>query len=119
MLLRNRRNSRLRIAQEQPEFVPLTATESASSTGLDTMLRRAAGGTGTTATWFQGVLDQPSGKALLPEYGGAGALLAAVEESGHPGLVSLAIQLGFVGHGIQIQSLLKSLATTFADEFIA
>jgi hypothetical protein len=34
-------------------------------------------------------------------------------------LISLAIQLGFVGKGVQVQGLLKSLALTFADEFIA
>jgi hypothetical protein len=27
--------------------------------------------------------------------------------------------LGFVGRGVQVQTLLKSLAQTFADEFIA
>jgi hypothetical protein len=35
------------------------------------------------------------------------------------GLVSLAIQLGFAGGGIQVQSLLKSLEMTLADEVIA
>jgi Flp pilus assembly protein TadB len=110
---------RLRIAQELPEFVQLLAAESASGAGLETVLRRAAAGTGTTAAWFRGVLDQASGKALLPEGSGAGLLRTAAEESGHAGLISLAIQLGFVGHGVQVQSLLKSLATTFADEFIA
>ena len=34
-------------------------------------------------------------------------------------MISLAIQLGFVGRGVQVQSLLKSLAQTFSDEFIA
>lgn len=110
---------RLRIAQELPEFVQLMAAESASGAGLETVLRRASNGTSTTAAWFRGVLDQASGKALLPEGGGAGLLRAAAEESEHAGLISLAIQLGFVGRGIQVQSLLKSLATTFADEFIA
>lgn len=110
---------RLRIAQELPEFVQLMAAESASGAGLETVLRRASNGASTTAAWFRGVLDQASGKALLPEGGSAGLLRKAAEESGHAGLISLAIQLGFVGHGVQVQSLLKSLATTFADEFIA
>jgi hypothetical protein len=35
------------------------------------------------------------------------------------GLVSLTIQLGFAGQGIQVKSLLKSQAQTLADEFIA
>jgi hypothetical protein len=48
-----------------------------------------------------------------PDEGGAGYLRTASEESGHPGLISLAIQLGFVGKGVQVQSLLKSLAQTF------
>jgi Flp pilus assembly protein TadB len=110
---------RLRIAQELPEFVQLMAAESASGAGLDAVLRRAAGGTGTVAAWLRGVLDASAGKSLIPEDGGTGFLRTAAEESGHPGLVSLAIQLGFVGRGVQVQTLLKSLAQTFADEFIA
>lgn len=109
---------RLRIAQELPEFVQLMAAEAASGAGLETVLRRAAGGAGSTARWLSGVLDQATGKSLFTE-GGTGALRLAAEESGHPGLISLAIQLGFVGRGVQVQSLLKSLAQTFADEFIA
>lgn len=110
---------RLRIAQELPEFVQLMAAESASGAGLETVLKRAANGTGTMAGWLRGVLGQASGKSLFTENGGAGVLRTAAEESGHPGLVSLAIQLGFVGRGVQVQSLLKSLATTFADDFLA
>ncbi len=110
---------RLRIAQELPEFVQLMAAESASGAGLDAVLPRAANGTGTVAAWLRGVLGQASGKSLFSEGGGAGALRIAAEESGHPGLVSLAIQLGFAGKGVQVQSLLKSLAQTFADDFIA
>jgi Flp pilus assembly protein TadB len=109
---------RLRIAQELPEFVQLMAAESASGAGLEAVLRRAAGGTGTVATWLSGVLETSAGKALIGEAGSA-VFLRAAEESGHPGLVSLAIQLGFVGRGVQVQTLLKSLAQTFADEFIA
>ncbi|MFA5872722.1 MAG: hypothetical protein WC832_02035 [Anaerolineales bacterium] len=110
---------RLRIAQELPEFVQLMAAESASGAGLSEVLQWAAGGAGTTAAWLRGVLDLGAGKSLFSENGGAGFLRAAAEESGHAGLVSLAIQLGFVGRGVQVQSLLKSLARTFADEFIA
>jgi Flp pilus assembly protein TadB len=110
---------RLRIALELPEFVQLMAAESASGAGLETVLRRAANGTGTTAAWFRRVLDSASGKSLFTESGSTGFLRRAAEESGHPGLVSLAIQLGFVGRGVQVQTLLKSLAQTFADEFIA
>jgi Flp pilus assembly protein TadB len=110
---------RLRIAQELPEFVQLMAAESASGAGLSEVLKRAAGGTGAVARWLSGVLATASGKSLLSEGGGTGALRIAAEESGHPGLVSLAIQLGFAGQGVQVQSLLKSLAQTFADEFIA
>jgi len=119
MDLRSRAGTvRLRIAQELPEFVQLMAAEAASGAGLETVLRRAANGTSATAAWLRGVLDQATGKSLFTE-GGTGALRQAAEESGHPGLVSLAIQLGFVGRGVQVQSLLKSLAQTFADEFIA
>jgi Flp pilus assembly protein TadB len=110
---------RQRIAQELPEFVQLMAAESASGAGLEAILPRAAGGTGTMAAWLRGVLDTTSGKSLFSEGCGAGALRIAAEESGHPGLVSLAIQLGFAGEGVQVQSLLKSLAQTFADDFIA
>jgi len=110
---------RLRIAQELPEFVQLMAAESASGAGLSEVLKRAAGGATTTAAWLRGVLDQGAGKALFIGDGGSGFLRSAAEESGHTGLVSLAIQLGFVGRGVQVQSLLKSLAATFADDFIA
>jgi Flp pilus assembly protein TadB len=109
---------RLRIAQELPEFVQLMAAESASGAGLDTVLRRASGGTTHTAAWFRRMLDAASGKALFLRDGEGGVLRQAAEESGHAGLISLAIQLGFVGKGVQVQSLLKSLAATFADEFI-
>ena len=110
---------RLRIAQELPEFVQLMAAESASGAGLEAVLPRAANGTGTVAAWLRSVLGQASGKSLFSEGSGSGALRIAAEESGHPGLVSLAIQLGFAGKGVQVQSLLKSLAQTFADDFIA
>jgi hypothetical protein len=64
------------------------------------------------------VLDTSAGKPLFSETG-KGSLHSAAEESGHPGLASLVIQLGFAGEGILVQSLLNSLAQTFADEFIA
>lgn len=65
------------------------------------------------------VLDSASGRALFSKDGENGLLRTAAERSGHSGLISLAIQLGFAGTGVQVQSLLKSLAQTFADEFIA
>jgi len=99
---------RLRIAQELPEFVQLMAAESASGAGLAEVLQRAAGGASTTAAWLRGVLNLGAGKSLFSENGQRGFLLAAAQESGHAGLISLAIQLGFVGRGVQVQSLLKS-----------
>ncbi len=110
---------RLRIAQELPEFVQLMAAESASGAALETVIRRAAQGTTQTAAWFRRVLEGGSGKALFLRDGEGGMLRQAAEESRHAGLISLAIQLGFVGKGVQVQGLLKSLAQTFADEFIA
>jgi Flp pilus assembly protein TadB len=110
---------RLRIAQELPEFVQLMAAESASGAALDTVLRRASTGTTQTAAWFHQILDRAAGKAIFINDAESGYLRMVAEESGHSGLISLAIQLGFVGKGVQVQSLLKSLATTFADEFIA
>ncbi len=65
------------------------------------------------------MLNLRAGKSLFSEGGKTGFLLTASQQSGHPGLISLAIQLGFVGRGVQVQSLLKSLAQTFADDFIA
>ena len=65
------------------------------------------------------MLDLAAGKAIFINDAESGYLRTAAEESGHSGLISLAIQLGFVGKGVQVQGLLKSLATTFADEFIA
>jgi len=109
---------RLRIAQELPEFVQLMAAESASggkvspkcSSGLPAVPARPPPGCAAYSIWAQG-------NRFFSENGQAGFLLAAAQESGHAGLISLAIQLGFVGRGVQVQSLLKSLAQTFADEF--
>lgn len=111
--------ARLRIAQELPELVQLMAAEAASGVALDSVLRRVAEGPGLSAAWLRQVLEASAGRALLSEEGSGGLLRTAAEASGHPGLVSLAIQLGFAGRGVQVQSLLKSLAQTFADEFIA
>jgi Flp pilus assembly protein TadB len=111
--------ARLRIAQELPEFVQLMAAESASGAALETVIRRAANGTGFCAAWFRTVFEAATGRALFSKDGENGLLRTAAERSGHSGLISLAIQLGFVGRGVQVQSLLKSLAQTFADEFIA
>jgi len=111
--------ARLRIAQELPEFVQLMAAESASGAALETVIRRAANGTGFCAAWFRAVFETASGRALFSKDGENGLLHTAAERSGHSGLISLAIQLGFVGRGVQVQSLLKSLAQTFSDEFIA
>jgi hypothetical protein len=86
---------------------------------LETVIRRAANGTGFCAAWFRSVLDSASGLALFSKDGENGLLRTTCEQSGYSGLISLAIQLGFVGRGVQVQSLLKSLAQTFADEFIA
>jgi hypothetical protein len=47
-------------------------------------------------------------RTLFSKEGGTGLLRSASEESRHPGLISLAIQLGFVGRGVQVQWLLKS-----------
>ena len=107
------------VAQELPEFVQLMAVESASGVALETVIRRAVNGTGFCAAWFRSVLDSASGRALFSRDGENGLLRTAAEQSGHSGLISLAIQLGFVGRGVQVQSLLKSLARTFSDEFIA
>ena len=112
-------NIRLRIAQELPEFVQLMAAESASGADLSEVLKRAAGGTSTTAAWLRSVLNIGAGRSLFSEGGKAGFLLTAAQESCHPGLINLVIQLGFVGRGVEVQSLLKSLAQTFADDFIA
>jgi hypothetical protein len=65
------------------------------------------------------VFEAASRRALFSKDGENGLLRTAAERSGHSGLISLAIQLGFVGRGVQVQSLLKSLAQTFSDEFIA
>ena len=65
------------------------------------------------------MFEAASGLALFSKDGENGLLRTSAERSGHSGLISLAIQLGFVGRGVQVQSLLKSLAQTFSDEFIA
>lgn len=109
---------RSRIAMELPEFVQVMAAESASGAGLDELIRRSADGTGFMAGWMRRVLNKAAGKDVVRD-DGSGAMLEEAHESGHPALISLAVQLGFVGAGAQKQSLLKGLAQSLADDFIA
>jgi Flp pilus assembly protein TadB len=111
--------ARKRIAQELPEFLQLMAAESASGAGLEAVLTRAAEGEGYLPAWLRRVLAIAHGRALLPaRETGAGILLQESERSGHPDLVSFAIQMGFARQGAQVHQTLARLAAQFSDAYI-
>ncbi len=112
-------SARKRISQELPEFLQLMAAESASGAGLETVLSRAAQGEGYLPAWLRRTLTIAHGRSLLStRETGAGILLQEAERSGHPDLVSFAIQMGFAHQGSQVQELLTRLATQFSDTYI-
>ena len=112
-------NVRKRIAQELPEFLQLMAAESASGAGLETVLTRASQGEGYLPIWLRQVLAIAHGRALIASREtGAGILLQEAERSGHPDLISFAIQMGFARQGTQVQETLTRLATQFSDTYI-
>lgn len=110
---------RKRIVQELPEFLQLMAAESASGAGLEAVLMRAAQGEGYLPAWLRRVLAIAHGRGLFPaRETGAGILLQEAEHSGHPDLISFAIQMGFARQGTQVQETLTRLATQFSDTYI-
>ncbi len=110
---------RRRIAQELPEFLQLMSAESASGAGLETVLMRAAQGEGYLPAWLRRVLAIAHGRSLiLGRETGAGILMAEAQRSGHPDLISFAIQMGFARQGTQVQETLTRLATQFSDTYI-
>ena len=110
---------RKRIIHELPEFLQLMAAESASGAGLDTVLARASQAEGALPTWLRRVLAIAHGRSLLASREtGAGILQKEAERSGHPDLVSFAIQLGFAHQGAQVHEILTRLAIQFSDTFI-
>jgi len=112
-------NVRKRIAQELPEFLQLMAAESASGAGLETVLTRVSQGEGYLPIWLRRVLAIAHGRALIASREtGAGILLQEAERSGHPDLISFAIQMGFARQGTQVQETLTRLATQFSDTYI-
>jgi pilus assembly protein TadC len=112
-------NVRKRIAQELPEFLQLMAAESASGAGLETVLARASQGEGYLPIWLRQVLAIAHGRALITSREtGAGILLQEAERSGHPDLISFAIQMGFARQGTQVQETLTRLAIQFSDTYI-
>ena len=111
--------ARRRIAQELPEFLQLMAAELASGAGLETVLRRAAQGEGYLPAWLRRVLAIAHGRSLiLGRETGAGILMEEAQRSGHPDLISFAIQMGFARQGTQVQETLTRLATQFSDTYI-
>ncbi len=111
--------ARKRIGQELPEFLQLMAAESASGTGLEAVMRRAAQGVGYLPAWLRRVLAIAHGRnLLLTRETGAGILMQEAERSGHPDLISFAIQMGFARQGTQVQEVLTRLAVQFSDAFI-
>lgn len=111
--------ARRRIAQELPEFLQLMAAESASGAGLETVLMRAAQGEGYLPAWLRRVLAIAHGRSLiLGRETGAGILMEEAQRSGHPDLISFAIQMGFARQGTQVQETLRRLATQFSDTYI-
>jgi Flp pilus assembly protein TadB len=112
-------NVRKRIAQELPEFLQLMAAESASGAGVEAVLTRASQGEGYLPAWLRRVLAIAHGRALLStRETGAGILLQEAERSGHPDLISFAIQMGFARQGSQVQEMLTRLATQFSNTYI-
>ncbi|MFZ2097067.1 MAG: type II secretion system F family protein [Anaerolineales bacterium] len=110
---------RRRISQELPEFLQLMAAESASGAGLETVLTRAAQGEGQLSSWLRRVLAIAHGRALIASREtGTGVLQQEAERSGHPDLISFAIQMGFAHQGTQVQESLNRLATQFSDTYI-
>ncbi len=112
-------NTRKRISQESPEFLQLMAAESASGAGLETVLTRASQGEGYLPVWIRRVLAIAHGRALIASREtGAGILQQEAERSGHPDLISFAIQMGFARQGTQVRETLTRLATQFSDTYI-
>jgi hypothetical protein len=111
--------ARRRIALELPEFLQLMSAESASGAGLETVLMRAAQGEGYLPAWLRRVLAIAHGRSLiLGRETGVGILMEEAQRSGHPDLISFAIQMGFARQGTQVQETLTRLATQFSDTYI-
>lgn len=113
--------ARNRISQELPEFVQLMAAESASGTGLDEVIKRAAEGKSLVARWIKGVSSLTSGRSLLSpiDEDANGLLHYEAMRSGHLPLALLAVQLGYATRGAQIRFLLQSLAKSYSADFVA
>ncbi len=110
---------RSQISQELPEFLQLIAAESASGAGLEAVVMRAAQGEGTLPAWLRRVLAIAHGRSLLfARETGSGILMQEAERSGHPDLISFAIQLGFALRGAQVQETLTRLAVQFSDTYV-
>jgi Flp pilus assembly protein TadB len=115
------RGARLRrqVEAELPEVLHLMAAQAAGGASLEAILRRIARGPSLVSDWLAGVLRASQGRELVgtsPQT--AGQLYAAALESGHPALITLAIQLSFVQRGVQAPELLGSLAGQFADSYL-
>lgn len=110
---------RKRISQELPEFLQLMAAEAASGAGLDTVFSRVSQAEGYTAAWLRRVLSIAHGRGLFPTSEiGEGVLLLEANRSGHPYLISFAVQMGFAVKGTQVRESLVTLARQFSDTYI-
>jgi Flp pilus assembly protein TadB len=111
--------ARDRISQELPEFLQLMAAESASGAGLETILARAAQGEGYLPAWLRRVLAIAHGRELIASReSGDGVLQSEAQRSGHPDLVSFAVQMSFARQGTQVRETLARLATQFSDAYV-
>lgn len=112
-------NIRHRISQELPEFLQMMAAESASGTGLETVLERTSRGEGMLPTWLRRTLALAHGRSVVfSQETGPGILLQEAQKSGHADLISFALQLGFARTGSQVRETLTRLAAQFTDDFI-
>ena len=112
-------SARRQVTQELPEFLQLMAAEAASGAGLETVLGRAAQGEGYLPAWLRRVLAISHGRSLLPSSEtGEGVLQQEAEQSGHPDLISFAVQMGFARQGTQVRDTLTRLAAQFSDAYI-
>lgn len=110
-----------RITAELPEFVQLMAAEASSGASLDAVLTRVSDGTSFVSGWLKYVIQRSAGKSIVGDVGSMteGSLMEEAVKSGHQDLIALAVQLSFVKSGIEVVPLLKQLAETFRENYVA
>ncbi|MGA2110598.1 MAG: type II secretion system F family protein [Anaerolineales bacterium] len=106
------RGHKRRFQEEFPEYVQLLAAQSASGISLEEALSRTSGSVGAVPSWIARVVRASQGRSLFDQ------LEKEARETGLPELVSFAIQLEYVTHGVSQQDLLGKLARSIASEYL-